>query len=76
MEIFRTLFPVNCAREEIIDENGKIKTPINHEYDGKHPWHLEKYPDIPDLHIIKYKPKGNMKMTLEFKGAYPCFFFI
>ena len=29
---------VNCQREEIIDSNGMIKTPINHEYDGKHPW--------------------------------------
>ena len=29
---------VNCQREEIIDSNGKIKTPINHDYDGKHPW--------------------------------------
>lgn len=58
---------VNCQREEIIDQNGKIKTPINHDYDGQHPWHLESYPDIPNLHIIQHRPTPSLMATLEFK---------
>ena len=42
---------------------------MDHEvFDGKHPWHLEKYPDIPNLHIIRHKPGEGLGETLEFKG--------
>ena len=58
----------NCPDSPDIDENGKIKTPLDHEvFDGKHPWHLEKYPDIPNLHIIRHKPGERLGETLEFK---------
>jgi hypothetical protein len=36
----------------IIDENGKIQTQLDHHFDGKHPWHLEEYPDIPNVNIM------------------------
>ena len=42
----------DCNRDEIVNENGEIKTPLDHELDGQHPWHLENYPDIPNLHVM------------------------
>ena len=60
--------PQICPDSPDKDENGKIKTPLDHEvFDGKHPWHLEKYPDIPNLHIIRHKPGERLGETLEFK---------
>lgn len=44
---------VNCHRDDLISPTGKLKTPLDHALDGKHPWHLETYPDIPQLNIIK-----------------------
>ena len=69
-EFLAVITVIFCARpcSPDKDENGKIKTPMNHEvFDGKHPWHLEKYPDIPNLHIIRHKPGERLGETLEFK---------
>lgn len=58
---------VNCHRDDLISPTGKLKTPLDHALDGKHPWHLETYPDIPQLNIIKLPLAAKLKKTLEFK---------
>lgn len=60
---------LNCNRDEIVNENGEIKTPLDHDLDGQHPWHLENYPDIPNLHVIKWNMShvSELRDTMEFK---------